>query len=210
MGQTKGWPAAKVEKSRPATWPHLVRRLLAIASRPLDQDWVTLGNSTQNRLPWPGSESRHTAPPICCTTLRTTARTYAGAGVFVLAMQPCEHVEDALLPPFGNTDAIVLHPNSRRAPFALGPDSHARLDPGRDELHRVAQQVEKTCVNRGQNNGSPQLARQVGERKVRLLRAECSHLKGRSCGKPPRPACSSHPKVMKVDSISLVKQAGSV
>ena len=33
MGQTRGWPDCKVEKRRPATWHHLVRRLLAITSR---------------------------------------------------------------------------------------------------------------------------------------------------------------------------------
>jgi hypothetical protein len=33
MGQTRGWASFKVEKRRPLTWHHLVRRLLAITSR---------------------------------------------------------------------------------------------------------------------------------------------------------------------------------
>jgi hypothetical protein len=33
MGQSRGWPDRKVEKRQPATWHHLVRRLLAITSR---------------------------------------------------------------------------------------------------------------------------------------------------------------------------------
>jgi hypothetical protein len=37
------------------------------------QGWVAAGSSTQNRLPWPGSESRHTAPPIRCIAVRTIA-----------------------------------------------------------------------------------------------------------------------------------------
>ena len=111
------------------------------------QGWVAAGSSTQNRLPWPGSESRHTAPPIRCIAVRTIASPMPVPGCLSswcsrLSMSKicccrslecrcrCPPPKCAPSPPFGSAmlrqiacacAALVMTAGHSQAPLGRGP-----------------------------------------------------------------------------------------
>ena len=84
------------------------------------QGWVAAGDSTQNWLPWPDSESRHTAPPHPLHLRSHHRQAHAGAGVLVVVVQPFEHVEALLLPLLGYVPESAEGEEAKGAKGAVG------------------------------------------------------------------------------------------
>ena len=103
----------------------LLREKLGKAGR--THGWVAAGSSTQNWLPWPEFESRHTAPPHPLHRRSHHCQAHAGAGVLVVAVLPFEHVEDLLLPLLGYVPESAEGEEAKAAKGAVRSASLVRL-----------------------------------------------------------------------------------